>query len=207
MAQKFNSAAGSVGSAWESTRPARSADVRSDFLLPALQATFTGALVAGVVAFVVWRSGDGDAGGVFVGVALVATLLVWVVLLGQHRRLMWAVERVLSQDVNRDGAIGEPQERIVLVNGGQGQAAARATARQSWASGLAHFVARVPARGSSLRDWEGELSRDAYIEYRDALLGAGLAAWRSFKSNGKPNERQGWELVGSVDDVLARIGG
>ena len=140
---KLNSSAGSVGSvgsAWESSRPARVADVRSDFVLPALQAVFTGALVGGVVGFVVLRSGDGDAGAVFAGVGLVCTLLTWVVLLGQHRRLMWAVERVLSQDVNRDGAIGEPQERLVLVNGGQGDGSAKL--------GLGAGVVRDAAPGS-----------------------------------------------------------
>ena len=95
------------------SEPARAASVASDVAVPALQSLISGA-VAGAVTLALcvafgWQMRIAGA------VALAVLALAWVWLLVDHRRLLWAVENLTHADVNRDGAIGQPEPaRLVL---------------------------------------------------------------------------------------------
>ena len=92
-------------------REPRGASFVSDVAVPVCQSVFTGLLCGAVVAFVVGRtSWRGDVGSVFVGVALFSGLLSWLALLGQTRRLLWGVEKLVRRDLDHDGTVGRPQE-------------------------------------------------------------------------------------------------
>ena len=95
------------------SEPARAASVASDVAVPALQSLISG-VVAGAVTLALcvafgWQMRIAGA------VALAVLALAWVWLLVDHRRLLWAVENLTHADVNRDGAIGQPEPaRLVL---------------------------------------------------------------------------------------------
>jgi len=189
--------------------PARPAGFVSDVVVPALQSLITGSLVGALVIFLLGELGpewEIDPFKVWMGVALAVSCLSWLVLLGQTRRLLWAVERLTGLDINQDGATGKPQERLVVVNAAAGQEVARAKEHSARTSQFAQFVAGLAVRGTALAAWEAELGRPTYVEYRDALIRLGWARWCSTKRDGRPNKKQGWELVEPAGAILERIG-
>jgi len=186
---------------WVRTQaPARAAGLVSDVAVPFLQSLLTGVLLGGVVSFVVSRSQwGGDVGILFVGLVLVVACLCWLVLLGQHRALLWATERLTGQDLDGDRQLGKPRERLVVVNAERERRSNEGAAQEARVSQFVDFVSRLPMRGTSLRAWEKHLGRDVYCEYRDVLFRLGWAAWRS------DDQRQGWELVVPVEHILTRV--
>jgi len=192
-----------IPSTVETSKPARSADLASDVAVPLAQAGLTGLFVSGVVTFIVWRQDwRGDLVALFVGVALVVATVVWVLLLAQTRRMLWGVERLVRRDLDGDQVVGRPpppRDRLLVLNAGQGQEQRAQLERAARVGQFRDFVAQLPMRGTSLRAWERELGRDVYVEFRDAMLRCGWARWRS------DDQRQGWELTTSVDDILSRI--
>lgn len=56
------------------------------------------------------------------------------------------------------------------------------------------------ASDTSARRWEGPIGRARYQTFRDRLVAAGYARWKG------TDERGGWELTASVDDILAALG-
>jgi hypothetical protein len=175
-------------------------------LLPFGQAVTTGILIGTLLTLVLtWLSFPAAWWQVWITATLVTTTVAWLLLLGEHRRLMWSVERVLGADLDGDGVKGEPDERVVLVNSEQSrqiEAEREATRRVSQ---FAQFVAQIPVRGTAARTWEREIGRDRYQEYRAALLRMGWAKWNSTKPDGSSNERRGWSLTVPPEDVLRRI--
>ena len=194
----------------ESATPARAADLVPDLLVPLAQALVTGAFLAGLVVFVLAEISprfDGDLLRVWGFSALAISTVTWLILLGQTRRLLWAYEQWTGRDLDGNGKIGKPPERIVIINAGQGQREAAQQDEAAQLSQFARFVAALPARGTALRAWEAELGRDTYNEYRDALIRLGWARWNSMKADGTPNERQGWTLTLDAGEILRRISG
>jgi hypothetical protein len=102
----------------ESSTPARPADVIADLVVPLGQAAVTGALLAGLVVFLVWELAphlDGDPVKVWAGLALGISAVAWLLLLADTRRLLWALERVTGRDLDRDGTAGPPGKRTLEV--------------------------------------------------------------------------------------------
>jgi len=110
-----------VGATFKRQQPARMASVESDVQVPFLQAVICGAVV-GLLALVVgtplavrekwaWWVPPGAVCLAFT----VVMALAWGIFLGAHRKLLWLVEEVTSQDLDRDGQTGEPAEVHVWV--------------------------------------------------------------------------------------------
>jgi len=95
------------------SEPARAASVGSDVAVPALQALISG-VVAGAVVLALCVA-FGWALRIAGAVALAVLAITWLLLLVDHRRLLWAVENLTRADLNRDGAIGQQEPaRLVL---------------------------------------------------------------------------------------------
>ena len=143
--------------------PARPASFAADLLVPLGQAVITGLLLASLVTFAAARLGyGGDLLTWWGGWALAISAVTWAILLGQHRRLLWAVERVTGRDLDGDGKAGKPTERLVIVNASQAQQEAAEVERAKRRSAFAAFVAALPARGTDARAWEPELGRPTF---------------------------------------------
>jgi len=179
--------------------PARPATFAADLLVPLGQAVTSGLLLGGLAAFVANRAGYHDWPALWLGLGLGISAVAWLVLLGQHRRLLWAIETVTGKDLDKDGKTGKPAERLVIVNAPQAQEQSAKQERAARRSAFAAFVAALPTRGTDARTWEPELGRQTYQEFRDTLIRVG---WAKLKGRG---EKRGWALAVPVADILARI--
>jgi hypothetical protein len=178
----------------------------ADLLVPLGQAVITGALLAGVVVYIAARRDyDGDLLTLWAGVGLPASTLVWLVLLFDSRRLLRVVETLTGLDLDRDGHVGKPKERVVIVNAARGQVEAAQRENAQRQSQFARWVAQLPTRGTAARTWERELGRETYQEWRDSLIRLGWAKWNSLRADGTPNERKGWTLVLPAAEILRRV--
>jgi len=202
----YKSAVDSWGPRAEVQAPARAADLVADLLVPVGQSVVTAVVLASVLTFAaahVWQLQD--LGPVWLGVFLVVLAAAWLMLLGQHRRLLWRLEVLAGQDVDGDGQVGQPAERLVFVDRRKAKVEAEeARSEGAWLS-FVDFVQRLPAKGTSVAAWQGELGRQKYGEFRDILVDYGLAAWNSYRDDGAPNKSQGWSLVVPVPDILEQL--
>jgi len=135
--------------------------------------------------------------GVAVGVAIG---LAWLWRMGAVGETLWAIERTLGVDLDGDGEVGEPEAHIVTLraNGASAPEDPEVRLRGEFVT----FVKGCLAAGSTgSRRWEESgMSRLQYNEFRDRLIGAGLARWRN------PNRpQQGWEITASEEDIVSRI--
>jgi hypothetical protein len=197
------------GTELERTQPSRPAELGADVIVPLGQAMITGALGGGVATLLLAGLSPHFSGNllhVWAAVALAVATLTWLVLLRESRSLLWGIERLTRLDLDRDGTAGKPAERLVLLNAGMARQEAAEREKAERVSDFARFVRRLPAKGTALRAWEGEIGRADYQEYRDVLIRLGWARWNSIGPDGEPNERQGWELVMDAGDILKRIG-
>lgn len=194
------------GTMMSTSVPARAPGFISDVVVPVMQAAFTGALIATALTFFVWKTGiDWDLLSVWAGAALLIATLAWPFLLKDTRKLLWAIENLIGQDLTGDAQVGKPTERLVVVNAPGSQEAMKAQNAAQEASSLAQFVAALPVQGTDLRTWEPRIGRAAYQMYRDVLISVGWARWKKLKADGSPHERGGWELVEDVEEILKRI--
>lgn len=195
------------GSEVESATPARAADLVADLLVPLGQAAVTGGLLGGLFVFLLAEVGGfkGDLVKVWALASLAVAAVAWVILLLDSRRLLWALERVTGRDLDGDRQVGEPQERLVFLNRERArQDAAQARRADEWST-FVSFVKALQHRGTGYDAWESVIGRGRYVEYRDALIDYGLARWRSYGPNGRPNFKQGWKLTASPEDILERL--
>lgn len=166
--------------------PARSASVAADVGVPLLQAAVTGGLVAGLLTFAAARLGyRGDLLTLWGGVALAISSVAWVALLGQHRRLLWAVEKLTGRDLDRDGQAGNPAKRRLEVHVKEGGHTAIVGA--DWLGmdddRLVRFAAALVAgRGLAEGVWAKDRGTfpggiNDFRRVRGKLLEAGLIAW------------------------------
>ena len=107
----------------ETRRPARLADLRSDVGVPLAQAAVTGVAIGAVV--------GGLAGSVAAGLAASGGTFTatWLLLLRDHRRALWAVERIINQDLDHNGVVGEPPPALPVV---RVELAQRNNGAESW---------------------------------------------------------------------------
>jgi len=196
------------GTEAERAAPSRAANLASDLLVPLGQALVTGGLLAGLAVFLLGELAPGwdvNRWKVWAALALGISAVAWLLLLGQTRRLLWSLERVTGLDLDRDGQAGEPAERVIILNAGQGQAEAARRENAERTSRFVDFVRRLPLRGTTQRFWESEIGRDLYCEYRDALIRLGWAKWNSTNGHGEPNVTRGWTLTMDPAEILKRI--
>jgi hypothetical protein len=191
----------------EMQTPTRAPGIASDLVVPFGQAMITGGLLSGLVTFISARAGyDGELLALWFGLALFIGTVTWIFLLVDTRRLLRQIEKLTGLDIDGDGKVGNPQDRIVLVNADkareEAQQHAQAQERASMAAELSEFVARLPQVGTDQRTWEKRIGRDKYQAFRDALLEMGWAEWNSPR-----DKRRGWRLVLPVRQILGRISG
>lgn len=197
---------------WETAKPAREANVSSDVAVPLLQAAITGGLLA-IPATLLAKALVPDADGLKLYAILASGFMciAWMVLLGEHRKLLWLIEGVTGHDLDGDKSVGQPQERVIIVNGGRmAQEAKRAAESQegtSWQAGLVRFVMGLEQYGTSQREWveRQKMDLETYKEYRDTLIRMGVADWKSKDKNGNPHEKQGWALSVPAAWILERL--
>ena len=186
---------------WQQEQASREPSVAGDVLVPVLQSVVSAVLVACALTFVVVRLDyDGSWWDIWLGAFLAVVTFGWLVLLGQHRRLLWFVEKVTSQDLDGDGEVGDPGH-LVFVDRERAKQESAKERRNSEFKMLLSFVEGIPLKGTGLTVWEKHLGRSRYCEFRDALVDYGFARWRSVREDGTPNKSQGWELVKSAADV------
>jgi hypothetical protein len=196
----------SAGAELETAQPARSPDLVGDLVVPVGQSVVTGGLLAGGVVVLAALAGwDGEWWRLWAGVAVVVASGAWVLLLMDTRSLLRKLETWTGVDLDRDGQVGEPAERLVFVDRQKAKAeAAEARRADEWGQFL-RFVRELEHRGTALAAWEKVIGRERYTTFRDALLDYDLARWRSYDGQGRPNVSQGWELTMPVGDVLSRL--
>lgn len=195
-------------------QPAEKASIRSDVVVPLVQALATGFLVAVVVVLVLGKAGGPRAEvlmRVFVLVDAGVTLAVWLALLVETRRLLWLVEWLVDRDLDAEKIRAKRRKTLargdlVFVNRQRAKAeASRERERQAEKSEFEwfeSFVRRLPAKGTSLAAWEAEIGRERWSAYRDALIDFGYARWGSYDERGLPNKTQGWSIVEEPEQIL-----
>lgn len=95
-------------------RPARAATVPSDVFVPCAQSLISGLLatIAATAIAVALKSKDAALIGLGAGAALM--IIAWVLLLWQHRSLLWETETLTGLDLDGDGEKGEPSTTTTL---------------------------------------------------------------------------------------------
>jgi hypothetical protein len=160
-------------------QPARPASVESDVVVPLLQASATGVAVAVLsIPFTIWMRWPW---WLPLAIGAGTTTVVWLVLLGAHRKLLWAIETV-SNAVEEIRAAPEPI--TVQMRYHDDTEALRQIRRfdlpegvtlrmlHDWARAVTSGV-RTPARSS----WVGRgrpFSRDQYDAFCEAMEQAGI---------------------------------
>jgi hypothetical protein len=95
----------------DTKEPAREAAFVSDVIVPLAQAVITGALFGSVLAVGIAASGAPDKAMAAWAVSFaLVTLLSWLALLVQTRRILWGIEKKLGIDLDKDGHKGKPPE-------------------------------------------------------------------------------------------------
>lgn len=186
----------------ELREPIRAMTAESEIVVPVGQAVITGLLVmalAVVIAFVPlpWV--------VFALLFVLVTLILWLLLIVDGRRLLWRIERTFGADLDGDGAQGPPAEpqmfRIELSErtpAGQrtawldvpGTTDTFATVCQSALSGLPLSEARWTGTGNPY-------ARSQWAALRDTMLDRGLWEWMNPKARA-----QGLRLTAAGRHVL-----
>jgi len=164
--------------------------VESDVKVPFFQATICGAIggLATLMVVIAVAVKERWAWWIPPISALSASLLVmtiiWALLLGAHRRLLWLVEEITGQDVNKDGEVGEPDEVHIWLTDPEKKTKKKTvlpvdeqTLRQ-----VAKAVLRA-GKPFSRRGLKGILSDGKFRKLQEILLDEG---WAIYKEGG-PN--------------------
>lgn len=193
------------GAEAEIAQPARPANLASDVLVPLVQALVTGALLGGLVVFTLGEivpDLDVDPLKAWAGLALAISTVAWLLLLGQTRRLLWALEKVTRLDLDGDRQVGQPSPVVrVEVTNGQREMYLDLPGRPEALATMALGV----LNGRSLAEgtWSGRgglFSRSEFRQIRDILIERGLAVWRNPEA-----KAQGVELTAAGRAVFRRL--
>jgi len=177
--------------------PERPRPVTESVWIPFLIAMISGALVTlcVVLGWQIWRDAWPTWQVAGLGWCLV-TLGVWI--LQNWHVVLWEAEARTGVDLDRDGHIGDPGGRYVLVNSAPPQEIEQPVDRAH--KRLCQFV-EAAGKSTATRDLEGQgFTRDEVQMFRGLLLRAGYAQWRSGTS-----KRDGWLLTRPVGVILAKI--
>jgi hypothetical protein len=173
--------------AYERRRPGRPASLESDVAVPIAQSVFS-ALVAGLAALGAALAAGWQRPALWAVLAALAALVTaWLVLLRQHRDLLWEIELVTGADLDRDGTVGvplvDPEPRTVRAEiiEGNGQRIRYIDVPLSdqelekLADGVLQHAVTFSRR--SLAD-AGLLEAERYSDVKDVLLEGGLLRYR-----------------------------
>ena len=188
-------------------KPTRTSGRDSTFtagvVVPAAEAVITGILFASLIIAVISLRNPGveNRATLWSILWLAGTTVAWIGLLLHSRRLLENLEARTGLDLNSDGYVGAAPKprRVILFNKRRAEDIDEAN-EQQFREGFRHFVSQLPARGTAMDAWEKTIGRETYQAYRDALFAEGYAGW----TNGK-NDRNGWRLLATVDEVLTNI--
>ncbi len=103
--------------------------------------------------------------------------------------ILQALEVATGHDLDHDGRIGDDETPVLLRT--------NAAPAQDGAA-FAAFVESCQ-HDSSLRRWEPVIGRSQYVAWRDLLISANWARWRS------SDQRSGWELTAPVETILKAL--
>ena len=124
------------------------------------------------------------------------SLGVWI--LQNWDVLLWEAEERVGVDLDRDGVIGDPNQRYVLVNAAPPEEVERPVDRAH--RRMCQFV-RDAEQSTAARDLEEKnYSRDEIKMFRELLIRGKWAVWRN-----PANNRDGWRLTRPVGVILAAI--
>lgn len=169
-------------------RPGRLAELRSDVIVPTLQAAVIAlalGLAVGVLALLWIGPGRGLGGGALwawsgrlAATATVIALLVAIVaFVLQHRRVILSIEEWTGRDGDGDGTMGQPEPpkltRIELVEDPQHRRYLSLPVEDA----KLHQVARLclwHGKAFSRRELANALSQGEYAKLADAMLAGGL---------------------------------
>lgn len=151
------------------------------------------------------------AGALVLGVPALAltwrTMADLLVPYGRKSPAETALLGMLPQALDLDTDTEAASERVIVL---KSRAAAPPTKKQqkrARSTSFGEFVALLPRRGLAWRNWEGSgVSRSQYNEWRDRLVAADWARWKSIREDGIINTTQGWELTASVREILQNMG-
>lgn len=175
---------------YEVERPMARPTVEGHVVVPFCQAMIIGGTVGllatwGLVELEVVRHWW-PAGGLLM---LAAFGLAFLVKVSSAEATLWTVERVIGADLDRDGTVGKPEDHDHIILAGPGPTTLTPAERKR--GQFVTFVRAIGATGDTSRErFEGSLGRQRYEEFRNALIGSGLAQWVD-----PDNHRQGWELA------------
>jgi hypothetical protein len=177
-----------AGVTMERRRPARAADLRSDVVVPFIQATITGLLgtVGGsALAMLVNLAGANLDIAIVGGAAgLITAGAMWWVLLQEHRDLLWEIETRTGIDLDGDGKAGVPTttrlEVTIPATEQSGQQTlildglnAKPEQLRTWARGM--LQGRMAES-----EWYGKgrlFSKGQFYALRQEFIDRGLMAW------------------------------
>lgn len=187
-----------AGVEWERVEPARAPEVSGDVVVPLLQA-----LITGVVAFLVGIGlclALGWAIRIALGAGVAITALAWMWLLMDHRRLLRRIKRIVNVDLDRNGYVGEPGERIRLEVSDPEERSISFLDLPLGEERLRSMARLALAGRLGVRDMRSVMTDTEWARARDELLRAGLVRWRN------PREpKLGLELTGAGRAVMKRI--
>jgi len=184
----------------EVSRPARELSFEADFLVPAMQATFTGLVSGSAVGFIGARLTGAPLGDAWATSVVTCIALAWFWRLAVVTGTLYNVERIAGLDINRDGVTGKPNGHIVALNPYQGQRAQQRDNREGVESVFGWF-AQGCALDTSMATWEPQIGRDQYQEWRDLLINSGYARWKG------RSPTAGWELTAEPSEIVAALHG
>ncbi len=103
------------GTTYTKSEPARTANLESDVVVPALQSIITGAFLglAGFALPLLFSIDRAPAVGLATGG--LSTFATWWWLLKDHNASLWIIEEVTGQDIDHDGYVGKPPERRLVT--------------------------------------------------------------------------------------------
>ena len=192
--------------------PTRAAGFVSDWLVPVLQSLTTGALVAGLVIFLMGEltpAWEVNRLKVWAGLALAISCCVWVFLLRDTRKLLRQIENLTGLDLNQDGQIGDQGPRRLEVHVKDGKGHTRIV-ESEWlgiddARLIAFSVGMNNGRGLSEGTWGKDRAIfpegiNSFRAFRGKLEEAGLIALINPKAS-----NLGYEVTASGRAFFRRI--
>jgi hypothetical protein len=187
-----------AGVEWEKKMPAREANMQSDVFVPLVQSLVTG-LCAGVGCGAIWDIPV----GLVIGAA--STGICWLLLMGEHRRLLWIIETIKGVDLDGDGEIGEPTTTRIEVDITDGKKKRAINIDFGFPQEKFVIFAKgiLAGKSTSVNTWTGSgklFSDTEFDNLRDELIARRLAHWKN-----PEHHNLGWKFNKVGFRVLCRV--
>ena len=188
---------------YEQMEPAREGNIHSDVLVPLLQSLITGffggAFLALMTGYLVAQ--DVEYALYAFGLSFVViTAVVWMVLLDDHKRLLWRVERLVGKDFDGDGVAGEPEHLVVEVHkpgpyGENTDFLHLNVDRERFMEFVRGILSGEPV---TVARWTGSgrtFRRGEFEKLRSELMERGILRWRGTRNHGVEVTEEGREVL------------